>query len=117
MRSTRPCAANGVATIGFAPALAGTTITLENDDMTGANVYGQTAFVIDGAVITIDGAAAPGLVISGNNALRPFAVTTTGSLTLEDLTVEDGLAQGFAGGRQRMWRWRRRRRGDGGRGL
>ena len=40
-------------------------------------MYGNTAFVIDGADITIDGSAAPGLVISGDNALRPFAVTST----------------------------------------
>ena len=38
-----------VATIGFAPSLAETTITLENVDTSPANVYGHTAFVIDGA--------------------------------------------------------------------
>ena len=74
------------------------TITLTIDDPSVANVYGPTAFVIDGATITIDGSGHPGLVLSGGGAMRLFAVTSTGSLTLEDLTVTGGLAQGGAGG-------------------
>ena len=88
----------GDPTIAFDASLAGETITLVNVDTSAANVYGNTALVDDGADITIDGSGAPGLVISGNDTLRPFAVTSTASLTLEDLTIGDGLAQGFAGG-------------------
>ncbi len=65
-----------------------------------SSAYGPTAYVISGSGvnITIDGSGAPGLTISGSGAIRVFAVTSTASLTLEDLTVSGGLAQGFAGG-------------------
>jgi hypothetical protein len=88
--------AGGDSTIEFSPSLSGQTITLSQAGSN--NTYGPTAFIISNANITIDGYNAPGLVISGDNSLRPFAVTNTGSLTLEYLTVEDGLAQGGAGG-------------------
>ena len=39
-------------------------------------------------------------MFSGDGELRPFAVTSTGSLTLENVTVSGGLAQGGAGGAQ-----------------
>ena len=91
-------ACDGARRSRFDPSLAGETITLVRVDPSAANVYGDTALVDDGADITIDGSGAPGLVISGNNALRPFAVTSAASLTLEDLTIEDGMAQGFGGG-------------------
>ncbi|MGH7171309.1 MAG: choice-of-anchor Q domain-containing protein [Gemmataceae bacterium] len=84
------------AVIDFSSTLAGKTITLSTPESN--SPYGPTAFVVSGANITIDASNAPGLVISGGNSLRPFAVTNTGSLTLEDLTVEDGLALGGAGG-------------------
>ncbi len=87
----------GAQTITFDGSLTGDTITLVAIDPSAANVYGDTAFVVTGD-ITVDGAGASGLVISGNNMLRPFAATSTASLTLEDLTVEEGKAQGFAGG-------------------
>ena len=87
---------NEIATITFDPSLAG------DDDHAGRHrcrarptCMATRRSSIDGADITIDGSAAPGLVISGGDMLRPFAVTSTASLTLEDLTVEDGLAQGF----------------------
>ena len=51
--------------------------------------------------ITIDGSGAPGLVINGGNVLRPFAVASTATLTLENLTVEDGQATGGTGGLSR----------------
>ena len=88
----------GTPTITFDASLAGETITLVNVDPSAANVYGKTALVDDGADITINGSGASGLVISGNETLRPFAVTSTGSLTLEDLTVASGMAVGGAGG-------------------
>jgi Bacterial Ig-like domain (group 3) len=87
------------ATITFSPTLAGDTITLTSDNSSGNQGVGPTAFVINdpGVTITIDGAAAPGLTISGDNARRIFAVTTDAGLTLENLTLEDGLAQGGNG--------------------
>jgi hypothetical protein len=81
---------------------ANTTLTLSQNDSSSANVYGPTAFVVNNAKITIDGSNAPGLVLNGNDALRLFAVTNTASLTLENLTVEGGLAQGGAGGSSRF---------------
>ncbi len=95
---TQSLAAGGNTTITFDPSLAGLTIALTSDDASGDHGYGPTAFVIDEPGITIDGSAAPGLTISGDGARRVFAVTETASLTLEDLTVSDGLAQGTAGG-------------------
>ena len=69
--------------INFSNMLAGQTITLSNPN-TSVTTYGPTEFVINNnANITIDGAGAPGLVIRGS-ALRPFAVTSGASLTLED---------------------------------
>ena len=88
----------GVQEITFSPSLAGATITLTDVDPSVANVYGETALVADtDGSILIDGSAAPGLVISGGNALRPFAVTNTAVLELTNLTLADGEAQGFAG--------------------
>ena len=95
---TQSLAAGGNTTITFDPSLAGLTIALTSDDASGNHGYGPTAFVIDEPSITIDGSAAPGLTISGDGARRVFAVNETASLTLEDLTVSDGLAQGTAGG-------------------
>ncbi|MGP0070165.1 MAG: beta strand repeat-containing protein [Isosphaeraceae bacterium] len=91
---------NHDATITFDPTLAGTTIALTSDDASGDDGFGPTAFVIDdaGVTITIDGSAAPGLVLSGDGARRVFAVTSTAGLTLEDLTLSGGLAQGGTGG-------------------
>ena len=90
-------AGNQDATIGFAPSLADQTIALSQDSGW-STTYGKTAFVVNGAEITINGAAAPGLVISGDQSLRPFVVTPTGSLMLENITVSGGRAQGGAGG-------------------
>jgi hypothetical protein len=61
---------------------------------------GPTAYFIDGnsgTNITIDGSGAPGLVIDGGSALRLFAVTSGNALTLENLTLQNGDAQGTAG--------------------
>ena len=63
-----------------------------------ANTFGNTAFVVDDAAITIDGSAAPGLTIDGGGSLRLFAVANAAGLTLEDPTVTGGLSQGGAGG-------------------
>ena len=93
-------AAGGASTIDFSPTLiniSNNTISLTTSDTSAANVFGPTAFVIDNASLTIDGSQHPGLSLSGSGALRLFAVTGTGSLTLKNLTVSDGLAQGGAG--------------------
>ena len=76
------------------------TISLSASDADASTTYGPTAYVISGSGvnITIDGSGAPGLTIDGSGAIRVFAVTSTASLTLEDLTVSGGLAQGFGGG-------------------
>jgi Bacterial Ig-like domain (group 3)/IPT/TIG domain len=76
------------------------TIALAAGDQDPTSTYGPTAYVISGnpANVTIDGSGAPGLTIDGSGSQRLFAVTSTASLTLEDLTVSGGLAQGFAGG-------------------
>ena len=92
-----------IATIGFSPSLSGSTITLSTNDTSPANVYGPTALVVDGTVITIDGSGAPGLTISGGGSLRLFAVTGTGSLTLDDVTLSGGLAQGGNGGNSNLF--------------
>jgi hypothetical protein len=63
-----------VASIVFSPSLSGTSITLSHISSSPTNVYGHTEFVLTGTVITIDGTDAPGLVISGGSALRPFVV-------------------------------------------
>ena len=94
-------AAGGASTIDFSQTLINTsnnTITLTTSDTSAANVFGPTAFVIDDASITIDGSQHPGLTLSGGGTLRLFALTGTGSLTLESLTVADGMAQGGVGG-------------------
>ncbi len=61
--------------IAFAPSLAGATITV------------QSSLLITGTA-SIDGAAAPGLAISGAGNIQPFFVR--GSLSLANLTIEDG---------------------------
>ncbi len=76
------------------------TIALTASDADASSTYGPTAYVVSGSGvhITIDGSGSPGLTIDGSGAIRVFAVTSPASLTLEDLTVSGGLAQGFNGG-------------------
>jgi Bacterial Ig-like domain (group 3)/IPT/TIG domain len=76
------------------------TISLTGSDTDASSTYGPTAYVISGSGvnITIDGSGSPGLTIDGSGAIRVFGVTSTASLTLDDLTVSGGVAQGFAGG-------------------
>ncbi len=82
-------------TIDFDASLAGETITLTSNDSDTA--YGLTALVINNDNITIDGSNAPLLTLSGNGARRIFAVSSTATLTLENITLTDGLAQGGDG--------------------
>lgn len=72
--------------IGFAPALSGQTITLSSGELTIAKP------------VTIDGANAPGLTISGGGSVRPFVVNATIPATLRNLTIRDGYGWELAGG-------------------
>ena len=83
-------------TIVFSAALAGQTITLTTNDTDTA--FGPTGLVISNENVTIDGANAPLLQISGGDAQRIFAVGSTGTLTLENITLTNGSAQGGRGG-------------------
>jgi hypothetical protein len=79
------------------------TITLSSSLVTApsgfTNPYGQTAFIVGASDnITIDGSNAPGLTISGGNLTRLFAVAGGSSLTLKNLTLQGGNAQGGKGG-------------------
>jgi len=72
-------------TIHFAPALAGQTITNLTPLTLGKNV-------------TIDGAASPGLAISGGGTVRVFEVAATATATVKNLVLENGYGFQLAGG-------------------
>ena len=73
-------------TVTFSDALAGQTITLVSGPLTlGKNV-------------TIDGSAAPGLRISGNNSDRVFIVNAGTTATVKHLTITNGYGFQLAGG-------------------
>jgi beta-glucanase (GH16 family) len=72
-------------TIHFAPALAGQTITNLSALALGKNV-------------TIDGAAAPGLAISGGGTVRVFEVGASSTATIKNLILKDGYGFQLAGG-------------------
>jgi beta-glucanase (GH16 family) len=73
-------------TIRFSEELAGQTITLLSGPLTlSKNVH-------------VDGAAAAGLVISGNNADRVVIVNAGTNATLSSLTIANGFAWDLAGG-------------------
>ena len=117
---TQAISDGGSSTIGFSSTmtnLTNNTITLTTNDPSGANVYGPTAFVISGANITIDGSGDPGLILSGGGTMRLFAVASSGTLTLEDLTALGRPGGGRSRRYQQLRRRRRRRRGAGRRGL
>ncbi len=72
-------------TIHVAPALAGATIT---------NLSALTI----GKNVTIDGAGAPGLTISGGGTTRGFEVSATATATIRNLTISHGYGFELAGG-------------------
>ncbi|MEG4590151.1 choice-of-anchor Q domain-containing protein, partial [Microcoleus sp. MOSTC5] len=84
--SLRAAIATAVAgdTITFAPGLAGQTITLTS---------GQLDIPV-GKNITIDGAAAAGLTISGNNTSRVIRTEGSTNVTLKNLIVANGKVSG-----------------------
>ena len=73
-------------TVTFSDSLAGETITLLSGPLTLAKN------------VTIDGSAAPGLAISGNDTDRVFIVNAGANATLKHLTVRDGFGFQLAGG-------------------
>jgi len=93
----------GTPTITFSPALAGQTVVLTN---IGDGTFGPSALLVTNTV-TIDGGT-NGIVISQGiggvsptGGMRIFYITSNGNLTLKNLTVSGGLAQGgssFYGG-------------------
>ncbi|MFT3883252.1 MAG: choice-of-anchor Q domain-containing protein [Gemmatales bacterium] len=87
----------GADTILFAPSIAGQTINLTKDDLVYPTDMGHTALVITDT-ITIIGDAKHGMTIDAGNARRLFGVGPTGNLTLQNLTLTGGLAQGGMGG-------------------
>src|SRR5262245_16935209 len=98
--------AGGTNTIKFAAALAGATITLTSNDTNSPSAFGPTALVIGIGTapngpktddLTIQGAGAKGITISGNGARRVFGVLPGSSLTVEDITITGGKALGGNG--------------------
>jgi len=90
----------GSNTITFASGVFGQTITLSSNDSNHPFAFGPTALVIakgDNLVIAGDPTQA-GITLSGGGSHRLFAVYAGASLTLEDLTLTGGKAQGGAGG-------------------
>ncbi len=73
-------------TVTFAPTLGGQTITLTSGPLTlGKN-------------FTIDGAAAPGLTVSGNNTDRVFVVNSGTAAVVRSLKIANGYGYELAGG-------------------
>jgi uncharacterized protein YkwD len=72
-----------------------------------ANLAGQTIKLTSGQLLlnknlTVDGANAPNLTISGNNASRIFEVGYTRSATIKNLTIADGKATGGGKGKEEV---------------
>jgi hypothetical protein len=94
-------------TIQFASSVAGQTIGLSstplNDVSIGSKMAGPSAFFIsNNTTLEIDGLAglSQGITIARTSStpFRLFDVATGSSLTLQDLTLSNGLAKGFGGG-------------------
>ena len=91
----------GSPTITFASALAGQTCLLTN---IGDGTFGPSALLVSNLTVTIDGST-NGVNLSQNigtnsptGGMRIFYVTSSGNLTLKNLTASGGLAQGGNGG-------------------
>lgn len=72
--------------IEFDPSLANQTIALTSSELTLAQP------------VTIDGAGAPGLAISGSDMVRPFVVNAANNVTIKNLTITHGFGWQLAGG-------------------
>jgi beta-glucanase (GH16 family) len=73
-------------TVSFAPTLAGKTILLTS----GSLVLSKN--------VTIDAAAAPGLILNGNNANRVLIVNAGAHVLVRSLTIAEGFGFDLAGG-------------------
>jgi Bacterial Ig-like domain (group 3) len=85
-----------ISTINFASTLNGSTVTLS---AVGDSRVGPSAFMVPGQVIINGPSGDSGVTLSAaGTTMRLFDVTSSGKLTLENLTLRGGNAQGFAGG-------------------
>ncbi|MHC4471913.1 MAG: hypothetical protein ACYS99_13215, partial [Planctomycetota bacterium] len=90
-------AGSGADVIRFAPGLAGGTMSAR---FVGDTTFGPSSFFIY-TEITIEGDETAGITIereAGTDEMRLFYVSSQGSLTLRNLTLAGGLAQGGNGG-------------------
>lgn len=93
-------------TIQFAPSIDGQTIKLtsfENDLTAGSTMPGPSGLVIKGSNLVIDGKTGltKGITIARDTTAKPFRlfyVAGGAELTLNNVTLKDGLAKGFDGG-------------------
>ena len=84
--------------ISFDDSLRGETISLTSG---GSSVYGPSAFAVSTAIAIAGPGGEDGVTIARDStapSFRLFHVTPTGSLTLRDLTLRGGRAQGGGGG-------------------
>jgi hypothetical protein len=98
---TSASAANDVhAVVVFSGIPSNSAIDLNSGNASPITTFGPTAFVVGGSGtnITIEGGSAPGMIINGEGSIRLFAVESGDSLTVANLTLEGGLAQGGNGG-------------------
>ena len=100
----------GPDTIVFAPDLAGDKLSLSHGQ---ATVAGPSAFLVSSA-ITIEGTGQRIERLTSSDEFRLFTVTSSGDLTLRNLTLAGGRAEGFYRmhgwaevGALRDWRWGR----------
>ena len=83
-------------TITFANNLNGKTLTLTT---VGSGRVGPTAFPVASNIVVSGPAGNSGVTLSAaGTTMRLFDVTSSGSLTVQNLTLTGGTAQGFAGG-------------------
>jgi hypothetical protein len=88
-------AAGNVNTITFDGSRIGSTpLTLST---VGDTRVGPSAFLVDSAIV-INGGSSTITLSAAGTTMRLFDVTSIGSLTLENLTLKGGSAQGLAGG-------------------
>ena len=89
-------AAGSVGTITFADSLKGQTLTLST---VGDRSVGPSAFVVNSPVVIVGPSGNSGITLSAaGTTMRLFDVGSAGSLTLQNLTLSGGSAQGLVGG-------------------
>lgn len=92
--------ANDGDTIIFASSLSNGTIIFTSDDAASVGIFpGPTALVIGGKSVSMDASSlAQPLTLSGNDARRLFYIAADGGLTLKNINLTLGKAQGYDGG-------------------